>query len=58
MSLKSGYFWHSIKKWISFSTQSTVQCLQLVVALGVGISQFQFSVGGIQFQNFHSDFLR
>ena len=25
-SLKSGYFWHSIKKWISFSTQSTVQC--------------------------------
>jgi len=48
----------SIKKWISFSTQSSVQCLQLVVALGVGISLFQFSVDGIQFQNFHSDFLK
>ena len=38
--LKVGTFDIKIKKWILFSTQSTVQCLQLVVALGVGISLF------------------
>ena len=46
-SLKSVYFWHSIKKWISFSTQSTVHCLQsLSVGGGTGglvsESLFQF----------------
>jgi len=42
-SVKSVYFWRSIKKWNS-STQSTVHCLQsqLVVALGIGISLFLF----------------
>ena len=36
-NLKSVYFWHSIKKWIAFSTQSTVHCLQsLSVGGGTG----------------------